>query len=542
MAKAAGNLKGEEKDPKLAVLIKTVKKLIREGFSPIVFCHYISTAKYLGEQLGKKLPSTVALATVTSRIPSEDRERRIDEICQREKRVLICTDCLSEGINLQESFNAVIHYDLCWNPTRYAQREGRIDRFGQEAPEVRCLTIYGEDNWIDKYILKNNEEKLKKIKQDTGVEIAASSDNEIGRFFDLIAHELSLFSSTAESSEQDDDDDLGDDQGTFDFGEFDEDFDDSEDIDDDQEIQDNSEVKQSRGRTIFAQRPLDTVVKSLKPEIADSVGSMEDLRQFVLGMLAHGGCYKGKFESAGEDQKTEDGEEEKNKKNDISTKSYAVDFTGCDRELRSYIPERLLQEETARLRFDPIHAVDEESICRTHPLVEGLAEYAMDCALGGASDSPARRCGAVCTDLVREITTVLLLRCRYQITQTKSSKSSEQLGEEVRFIGFTGRPNDPRWLSEDDLQKLLAISRPSGNISPQAAASKLKQILDAKDSLTEPINTLMSGWAQKIQQSQQRVRSAETPRGGVALTCKVQPILPPDWLGVYRFIPPTKTN
>ena len=44
------------------------------------------------------------------------------------------TDCLSEGINLQELFDAVVHYDLSWNPTRHEQREGRVDRFGQPSP------------------------------------------------------------------------------------------------------------------------------------------------------------------------------------------------------------------------------------------------------------------------------------------------------------------------------------------------------------------------------------------------------------------------
>jgi superfamily II DNA/RNA helicase len=57
--------------------------------------------------------------------------------------VLIATDCLSEGVNLQEHFDAVVHYDLSWNPTRHEQREGRVDRFGQEQerrardPDVR---------------------------------------------------------------------------------------------------------------------------------------------------------------------------------------------------------------------------------------------------------------------------------------------------------------------------------------------------------------------------------------------------------------------
>ena len=43
----------------------------------------------------------------------------------------MATDCLSEGINLQEDFDAVLHYDLPWNPNRIEQRFGRIHRIGQ---------------------------------------------------------------------------------------------------------------------------------------------------------------------------------------------------------------------------------------------------------------------------------------------------------------------------------------------------------------------------------------------------------------------------
>ena len=67
--------------------------------------------------------------------------------------MLVATDCLSEGVNLQDEFQAVVHYDLAWNPTRHEQREGRVDRFGQPAEIVRALPLYGEDNGIDGIVL-----------------------------------------------------------------------------------------------------------------------------------------------------------------------------------------------------------------------------------------------------------------------------------------------------------------------------------------------------------------------------------------------------
>ena len=76
---------------------------------------------------------------MTGTLPPDERMARIAELTADPARrpVLVATDCLSEGVNLQEHFQAVVHYDLAWNPTRHEQREGRVDRFGQHA-RVRC--------------------------------------------------------------------------------------------------------------------------------------------------------------------------------------------------------------------------------------------------------------------------------------------------------------------------------------------------------------------------------------------------------------------
>ncbi|MBI4263393.1 MAG: DEAD/DEAH box helicase [Acidobacteria bacterium] len=82
--------------------------------------------------LGKILPAKVQVESVTGLLPPSEREARIARLAAEPgEYVLVCTDCLSEGINLQQHFNAVLHYDLAWNPTRHEQREGRVDRFGQ---------------------------------------------------------------------------------------------------------------------------------------------------------------------------------------------------------------------------------------------------------------------------------------------------------------------------------------------------------------------------------------------------------------------------
>jgi hypothetical protein len=61
--------------------------------------------------------------------------RKSDEV-----RVLICTDVLSEGQNLQDS-NVVVNFDLPWAIIRLIQRAGRVDRIGQSAEEIHCYSF-----------------------------------------------------------------------------------------------------------------------------------------------------------------------------------------------------------------------------------------------------------------------------------------------------------------------------------------------------------------------------------------------------------------
>src|SRR5919197_6164812 len=127
-------LAGPGNDLKLDAAARVVGEMLRRGYHPIVFCRFIATAKYLEAWLprilGRDRPGLRVVA-VTGEIGDEERREKVDELVRDPVRVLVATDCLSEGINLQEHFDAVLHYDLPWNPNRPEQREGRVDRFRQ---------------------------------------------------------------------------------------------------------------------------------------------------------------------------------------------------------------------------------------------------------------------------------------------------------------------------------------------------------------------------------------------------------------------------
>ena len=166
-------------DRKLRGAIREIQALVRDDFRPVVFCRFVDTAEYVARELREALPETISVAAVTGRLPPTEREMRIENlVAQPGGHVLVCTDCLSEGINLQTHFNAVLHYDLAWNPTRHEQREGRVDRFGQESREVRVVTWYGADNPVDGVILDVLLRKHKSIKNDLGVTVSVPGSSE----------------------------------------------------------------------------------------------------------------------------------------------------------------------------------------------------------------------------------------------------------------------------------------------------------------------------------------------------------------------------
>lgn len=179
-AREAKRLRGNE-DHKLTKLLPRLQGLLNDGFKPIVFCRFIQTAEYVAAELRDRLRK-VEVTCITSQLAPDERASRIELLGSDDvgARILVCTDCLSEGINLQEKFDAVVHYDLSWNPTRHEQRDGRVDRFGQtnKNKEVRILTYYGTDNQIDGIVLDVLLRKHQKIRNALGVSVPMPVDSE----------------------------------------------------------------------------------------------------------------------------------------------------------------------------------------------------------------------------------------------------------------------------------------------------------------------------------------------------------------------------
>lgn len=147
--------------------------LTKKGASPVVFCRFLATAEHVRDGLRKAFPKLVVEA-VTGVLTPDERRDRVAEMASADdekevQRILVATDCLSEGINLQQLFDTVIHYDLSWNPTRHQQREGRVDRFGQPAELVRSIMMFSPDSAIDGAVLDVVLRKAEEIRKATGI-------------------------------------------------------------------------------------------------------------------------------------------------------------------------------------------------------------------------------------------------------------------------------------------------------------------------------------------------------------------------------------
>ncbi len=82
-------------------------------------------------------------------------------------RILLCTDAAREGINLQAHCADLFHFDLPWNPSRIEQRNGRIDRVLQPAPQVRCHYFHAPARPEDR-VLAYLVRKLHTIREELG--------------------------------------------------------------------------------------------------------------------------------------------------------------------------------------------------------------------------------------------------------------------------------------------------------------------------------------------------------------------------------------
>jgi superfamily II DNA or RNA helicase len=485
MAKEADALHGAN-DSKLSSTIGVVKELLEQQHNPIVFCRFIPTAEYVAAELRKKLPKDVEVIAVTGLLPHAEREARVLELGQAEKRVLVATDCLSEGINLQEHFDAVVHYDLSWNPTRHEQREGRVDRYGQPNPNVRMITCYGTDNQIDGIVLDVLIKKHRSIRKALGVSVPMPMDNDL--VVQAIIEGLLLRANPRD-----------DQMALF-------------EMPIERRLENEWQIasdREKRSRTMFAQEGIkvDEVARELAA-VQAAVGSGVDVRRFVLDALrAHNATVT-----------------------EHPNGSIRVDASEAPRALRDAIQERTF---TARFQL-PVRN-NELYLNRTHPIVEGLAQFVMDSALDSLEEGVARRCGVIRTSSVGTRTTMLLTRFRYHlISERNDEQRRELLAEDCQLLSFEGAPSTPPDFLGSERSESLLEAQPDENVNPDQARDMVSRVIEHIGGINERIEAAARTRGEELLEAHKRVRSAANITG---LKQRIVPQLPPDVLSITVLLP-----
>lgn len=410
------SLTGIEKDSKAREAINAAISFLEKGLNPIIYCRYIQTAEYIGNLLGDKLKTTrhknVDLKIVTSKMDDELRRDCINKMLESQKRLLVATDCLSEGINLQDGFNAVIHYDLPWNPNRLEQREGRVDRFGQQSPVIEVVRLHGSNNPVDGVVLDVLYKKADEIRRSIGITVPIPEDSP-SVMNALMQAVLIRNIGIHQAAEQ---------LSLFETEEY------------EAEIKVLAE-REKVSRTIFAQNAIKAVeIEGDLKEVDEAIGNVSAVESFVVESLRFLGIQV-----------------------DKRTDGYRIVTVNIPQRLR----ELLTDKNEILVTFKSPTPAGYKYIGRNHPFTEQLSQTIIDNALKNTGRYAARA-AVLRTGDVSKTTILFLLRVRNVIAEEKNSK--EIVAEEMWLWGFKGSIHRREFLTNVEAMELFLNAKASGNV------------------------------------------------------------------------------
>ena len=481
----ADDLAGPLRDAKIGETADAVSDLLAKGYSPIIYCRFIQTAYYVAQHIQTSLqqrhPGLQVKAVTGNEGDSEQRKEIVLALAKEPVRVLVATDCLSEGVNLQDNYNAVVHYDLPWNPNRLEQREGRVDRFGQGKAVIKTVLIYGSDNEVDLVVLEVLLRKAKTIRQSLGISVPVPVESE--QVVNALVSSVLL-------------------RGLGQGRQFRLALED-ESVSRLHEAWDQMANKENRSRAYFAQQGIepDEVARELA-EMEPVLGSAEDVQRFLANAVQR---FNGELRP---------------------TRTSGV-FQLLPGDLRPRIAAR--DDRLAfpmRVAFEGVPTNGVDLLGRNHPVVATAAEVVLAQALEGG-DSRFARSGAIFTRAVERRTAVLVLRLRYLI-----EAESQQFAEEVVVAAFQGDGNGLRWLSptQGEALRLLQDAEVAANM-PQA---------ERQEHVQWALERLEGDWAGGIvaeRVSALEAAHARLRRAVKGAKARVTPHPPPDIIGCYVLVP-----
>lgn len=504
LSKKAAALIDVTKDSKVKRGLDQIKIWINQGQSPIVFCRFIATAQYVAKILKENLPKDVDVRAITSELSDEERREKIDEMGKSSRRLLVATDCLSEGINLQDKFNAILHYDLPWNPNRLEQREGRVDRFGQPGwldkkgnlhNTIDVKVLFGEDNPMDVVVLKIIIQKIQRIQITSGVSISLADDNR--SVMDKVLKEVLLNPDKAQNRFAK--------QIRMDFGASPEL--DALDVEITNEIE-TARAKAENIRSIFAHESImpQDVQKDLH-EVDEAIGDTATLEAFVL---AAGKLLRADFE--------------------ITKGGYIFRRLNMD----SWLADALGQGDKIHISFQSPTPLGFRYIGRNHRFVEQLCHRVIANSLDKEkTGQKAARAAVFSTDAVTVQTTLIQFRVRNVIREM--GKKHDMVSEEMFLWGYEQTADGITTLDIETCKNLL-YSANALDISKERREMIFEKELKHFEELHPDFIQVVTTRSNELVNAHTRFATYLGAKRYEAVT----PVLPPDILGVYVLIPNPK--
>ena len=491
----------KQPDPKLKALVQTLTPLLRQGANPVVFCRYIATAQHvrdgLRDCLGPAFPGLL-LEAVTGVLTPDERRERVAAMADGDdgtasQRLLVATDCLSEGINLQELFDTVVHYDLCWNPTRHQQREGRVDRFGQPAPLVRSIMMFSPESAVDGAVLEVILRKAEDIRKATGVTVPLPQER--GPVTDALLAAMVLRRRATPQLALDLD--LGFDQAAA-----------AEAME--TRWRDVAE-NEKKSRTRFAQNAMKP--REVAPEwekVRTLLGSPADARLFLDRAMA---CFGVPLEA---------------RKGAAGTVTLAH-VEALEAGLRERLRQRNLAGSVRLATAEP--APGAQLLTRTHGLVTATAEALVEASLDRESlpGLGIGRVGAWSTPAVELLTRLVLLRIRYKLV-THARRERLLLAEEAVLVATR---DDTVTAAGEDARRQLNTPA-AANMAPAARDRFVREAMERLPGLLRgPLAGFVCERAAALERDHARLRTADRSAARVS----VEAVQPPDVIGLFVLVP-----
>jgi superfamily II DNA or RNA helicase len=431
---AAAEKVTKTRDSKLQQLLtQTLPARFTSG-GTIIFTKYVDTLEYLEEQVGEMLESDypdVELYTLYGELNEGERHERFQKFADADRGVLIATDVISEGMNLQYAANQVIHYELPWNPNRLEQRNGRVDRYGQHEDTVYIRTMVVDDP-MDRTVLTRLIKKAEEIRSEYGFSPPYLGDDEgILQLLDpdeldTIMPQRQLGDYGSGSTEQSE-------EGAF----------------------DDEVLERIKDESFYNHSEVDlSEVQRRQEETQELLGGPDAVEEFVKSGLDLFGCSIDMRSDA----------------------TYSIVVTSD--ELRG--PD--IGDEYERVTFDPERAAEEgdvEMLDIAHPLVQQLIDAVKEVAL--TSDDRYGRTAMRGTDAVDEPVALYTVKVRY----FAHTGDDPTIMEELLQLALPLYGEEP--FSEAELKELLNTDATAANRTKQEWQRDLDNAIDhdhRKDAIT----------------------------------------------------------